>query len=144
MCVQPKTPCLCNKYEPTPPQTLECNRKVERVNRTLNNMIRAMLAQANMPNSFWAPAMKATAYLRNRLPRSALDDEIPYEHWYGNSLQKKASNYSNHLAALSGTMYPKKIERNIVGTSCSITALRAALSGMSLRQHTATTTSEDK
>jgi hypothetical protein len=58
-----------------------------------------MLAQANMPNSFWAPAMKATAYLRNRLPRSALDDEIPYEHWYGNSLQKKTSNYSNHLAA---------------------------------------------
>jgi hypothetical protein len=67
------------KYEPTPPRTPECNRKVERVNRTLNNRIRAMIAQANtMPNSFWAPAMKATAYLRNRLPRSALDDEIPY------------------------------------------------------------------
>jgi hypothetical protein len=59
-----------------------------------------MLAQANMPNSFWAPAMKATAYLRNRLLRSALNDEIPYEHWsHGNSLQKKTSNYSNHLAA---------------------------------------------
>ena len=88
------------KYEPTLPWTPECNRKVERVNRTLNNMIRAMLAQANMPNSFWAPAMKATAYLRNRLLRSALNDEIPYEHWsHGNSLQKKTSNYSNHLAA---------------------------------------------
>jgi len=62
------------KYEPTPPQTPESSRKVEGVNRTLNNRIRAMLAQANIPNSFWAPAMKAMVYLRNRLPRSALDD----------------------------------------------------------------------
>jgi hypothetical protein len=47
------------------------------MNHTLNNMVRAMLAHANMPNSFWAPAMKAVAYLRNRLPSSAIDDEIP-------------------------------------------------------------------
>jgi hypothetical protein len=109
-------------------------------------MIRAMLAQANMPNSFWAPAMKATAYLRNRLPRSALDDEIPYEHWYGNSLQKKTSNYSNHWAAwyMGQCSLPKDNRKKHCGNKLFDMALKAALSGMSLRQHTATTTSEDK
>jgi len=48
-----------------------------------------MLAQVNMPNSFWAPAMKAATYLRHRLPSSAIDDGIPYERWYGKPLQKK-------------------------------------------------------
>src|SRR5271154_3799217 len=41
-------------------------------------------------------------------------------------------------------MYPKKIERNIGATSCSIVALKAALSDMSLLQNTATTTSHEK
>jgi hypothetical protein len=77
------------KYEPTPPRTPECNGKAERMNRTLNNMVRAMLAQANMPNSFWASAMKMATYLRNRLPSSAIDDEIPYERWYRKPLRKK-------------------------------------------------------
>ena len=54
-----------------------------------NNMVRAMLAQANMSNSFWAPAIKTATYLRNRLPSSAINDEIPYERWYGKPLQKK-------------------------------------------------------
>jgi hypothetical protein len=40
--------------------------------------------------------------------------------------------------------YQRTIARSIVATSCLIMALKAALSGMSLRQHTATTTSEDK
>lgn len=40
------------KHQPTPPRTLECMGKAERLNRTLNPMVRAMLAQANMPNSF--------------------------------------------------------------------------------------------
>jgi len=59
------------------------------MNRSLNNMVRAMLAQENMPNSFRAAAMKAATYLRNRLPSSAIDDEIPYKRWSGNPLQKK-------------------------------------------------------
>ena len=76
------------KHEPTPPRTPECNGKAERMNRTLNNMVRAMLAQANMPNSFWAEAMKTATYLRNRLPNSAINDEIPYERWYGKPLKE--------------------------------------------------------
>jgi hypothetical protein len=77
------------KYEPTPPRTPECNGKAERLNRTLNGMVRAMLCQANMPNSFWAEAMKTAIYLRNRLPSTAIKDDIPYERWYGKPLRKQ-------------------------------------------------------
>jgi hypothetical protein len=52
-------------------------------------MVRAMLAQANMPNSFWAEAMKTATYLRNRLPTTALNDDIPYERWHGKPLQER-------------------------------------------------------
>jgi hypothetical protein len=77
------------KYEPTPPYTPESNGKAERMNRTLNSMVRAMLAQANMPNSFWAEAMKTATYLRNRLPNSALNNQIPHELWSGKRLQSQ-------------------------------------------------------
>ena len=40
------------KHEITPLRTPELNGKAERMNRTLNSMVRAMLAQANMSNSF--------------------------------------------------------------------------------------------
>jgi len=58
------------------------------MNHTLNNMVRTMLAQANTPNSFWAEAMKMATYLRNRLPNSVINDEIPYERWYGKPLKE--------------------------------------------------------
>jgi hypothetical protein len=53
------------------------------MNHTLNSTVRTMMAQANMPNSFWAEAMKTATYLRNRLPTTALNDDIPYERWHG-------------------------------------------------------------
>src|SRR5271170_3806538 len=45
-----------------------------------------MLYQANMPKSFWAEAMTTAAYLINRLPSEAIEDEIPYEKWYQKQL----------------------------------------------------------
>jgi hypothetical protein len=77
------------KYEPTPPRTPECNGKAERMNRTLNNMARAMLTHSNMPHSFWPYAIKMATYLRNRLPSSALNHEIPYERWFEKPLQRQ-------------------------------------------------------
>ena len=67
------------KHEKTPADTPELNGKAERLNRTLNSSVRTMLIQANMPHSFWAEAMTTATYLRNRLPSSAIDDEIPFE-----------------------------------------------------------------
>ena len=73
-------------HEKTPPYTPELNGKAERLNRTLNNMVRTMLLQTNMPDTFWAEAMFTAVYLLNRLPSSAINDEISYEHWYNKPL----------------------------------------------------------
>ena len=43
-----------------------------------------MIAHAGLSNIFWAEAISAAAYVRNRLPTAALKErETPYERWYG-------------------------------------------------------------
>jgi transposase InsO family protein len=76
------------KHETTVPFSSPSNGKAERLNRTLNEHVRAMLFQANMPQSFWAEAMATAAYLINRLPSSSIDG-IPYELWYEKVLDSK-------------------------------------------------------
>src|SRR5438552_17741692 len=51
--------------EKTPPYSSLSNCKAERLNRTLNEHVRSMLFQVNMPKSFWAEAMATAAYLIN-------------------------------------------------------------------------------
>src|SRR6266496_3103718 len=74
------------KHETTAPFSSPSNGKAERLNRTLNNHVHAMLFQANMPKSFWAEAMATVAYLINRLPSDAVDG-IPYELWHNKPLR---------------------------------------------------------
>ena len=43
-----------------------------------------MIAHAGLSNIFWAEAISAASYVRNRLPTSALKEgETPYERWHG-------------------------------------------------------------
>ena len=74
------------QHETTPPRTPELNGKAERLNHTLNDTVRAMLIQANMPDSFWAEAMATAVYLKNRLPSEVIDDDVPFECWYNKPL----------------------------------------------------------
>ena len=74
------------QHEPTAPYSPQSNGKAERLNRTLKTFARAMLYQANMPKSFWAEAMTTAAYLINRLPSEAINNQIPYEKWYQKQL----------------------------------------------------------
>jgi len=69
-------------HEHGPPHSPQSNGKAERLNRTLNEHVRSMLFQANMPKSFWAEAMATAAYLINRLPSESINNAIPYELWY--------------------------------------------------------------
>ena len=55
----------------------------ERKNRTVMEMARCMLAEKNLPKSFWAEAVNTAVYLLNRLPTRALKDKIPIEAWSG-------------------------------------------------------------
>jgi hypothetical protein len=83
---------LSIKHEPTPPRTPELNGKAERLNRTLNDTVRAMLIHANMPHSFWAEAMATAVYLKNHLPSVAIDDDIPFQRWFQKPLNSKELN----------------------------------------------------
>ena len=76
------------KHESTTPYSSSSNGKAERLNQTLQEHIRSMLYQANMPKSFWAEAMSTAAYLINRLPSSPIDG-IPYELWHNKRLKSK-------------------------------------------------------
>ena len=80
------------KYEKTSPWTPELNDKVERLNHILNDTIRAMLIQANMPQSFWVEAMATAVYLKNQLPSEAIDNDVPFQHWFHRCLDNKELN----------------------------------------------------
>ena len=55
----------------------------ERVNRTLDEGITAMLHEARLPMSFWAEALHTLVYTLNRTPRSANPGITPYEAFFG-------------------------------------------------------------
>ena len=50
----------------------------ERQNRTLLNMVRSMMAHADLPVSFWGDALLTTANILNRVPSKSVL-KTPYE-----------------------------------------------------------------
>lgn len=72
------------RHETSVPYTPEQNGVAERLNRTLCEKARSMIAHAKLPKKFWAEAVATSAYLKNRLPtRSVKSDITPFELWYG-------------------------------------------------------------
>ena len=58
--------------------TPQQNGVAERRNRTLLDMVRSMMAQANLPISFWRDALLTVAYVLNRVPSNSVPS-TPYE-----------------------------------------------------------------
>ena len=71
------------RHELTVPKTPEQNGVAERMNRTLAEGVRAMLADARLPHRFWAEALSTTVYLRKRSPAMAVKGMTPFEAWTG-------------------------------------------------------------
>ncbi|MCO5594613.1 hypothetical protein L7F22_048646 [Adiantum nelumboides] len=67
----------------TTPYTPSQNEVVERKNRTIMEMARAMLAHASLPRSYWAEACNTAVYIQNRSPTHALQDMTPFQAYYG-------------------------------------------------------------
>ena len=57
------------------------NGRAERLNRSLIEKTRCLLAEAGLPKEFWAEAMKTANFLRNRLPSRCVPT-TPYEMFY--------------------------------------------------------------
>ena len=62
------------------PYTPQQNGVAERRNRTLLEMVRSMMAQANLPISYWGDALLTAAYILNRVPSISVSS-TPYELW---------------------------------------------------------------
>ena len=71
------------RHEFTVPKTPEQNGVAERMNRTLVETARSMLADSKLPQKFWAEALSTAVYLRNRSPTKSVADMTPYEAWMG-------------------------------------------------------------
>lgn len=70
-------------HQTTIPYTPQQNGVAERMNRTLLNHARAMLQSKNLNKSFWAEALQTSVYIRNRIPCSALPNNItPHHLWH--------------------------------------------------------------
>lgn len=71
------------KHERTNVDTPQMNGIAERINRTLLDLVRAMLKNAELPERFWAEAIVTACYIKNRVIHSFVND-IPESIWTGN------------------------------------------------------------
>lgn len=72
------------RREKSAPFSPQSNGISERVNRTLIEMARCLLIQANLPVTFWSEAAMTACHIRNRSPCRSLETfKTPYEIMFG-------------------------------------------------------------
>ncbi|UYV81752.1 hypothetical protein LAZ67_20002198 [Cordylochernes scorpioides] len=90
---------LTNSYSP------QQNGVSERLNRSLLDMARASMHNADLPQKFWAESVNCAAYIQNRSLCSALDNKVPEEIW----LSRKVSvRHFKIFGALAYAHIPKQ------------------------------------
>ena len=70
-------------HETSLPYTPQQNGVSERMNRTVVEMARTLLIHSNLHASFWVEAVNTAIYLRNRSPSSSIENNTPYQNFYG-------------------------------------------------------------
>ena len=101
----------------TVPNNPEMNGIAERMNRTLIEMVRAMLKDSGLEKHFWGEALNYATYVRNHCLTSALKHIVPIEAW--DSLKPSIS----HLQIFGSTVYaqlsnPKRSKLDDKATKC--------------------------
>jgi hypothetical protein len=71
------------EHQLTAPYTPQQNGVSERKNRSIMEMVRCMLHQKELPKKLWAEAASTTVFIQNRLPTRALQNQTPFEAWFG-------------------------------------------------------------
>jgi hypothetical protein len=89
-------------HEVTPPYTPQSNGVAERKNRTLKEMMNAMLNSSGLSQTMWGEAVLSANYLLNRVPRKKLD-KTPYELWKG---RKPSYNHLKVWGCLAKVLAP--------------------------------------
>ena len=68
---------LRKNSQPTPQQ----NGVVERKNQVIQEMVRVMLLNQNIPQKFWAKAVNTSCHIRNRIFFRARSKKTSYKIW---------------------------------------------------------------
>ncbi|GKU95372.1 hypothetical protein SLEP1_g8739 [Rubroshorea leprosula] len=71
------------RHQKTPPKTPQLNGLAERMNKTLMERVRCLLAKAKLPRTFWVEALNTVAHVTNLSPTIALDNDVPDRVWCG-------------------------------------------------------------
>ena len=72
------------RHQTTVPHRPEKNGLAVRMNTTLLEKARSMVAHAGVAKQYWAEVVASATYLRNQTPTRALPDgTTPYKKWYG-------------------------------------------------------------
>ena len=72
------------EFQPSAPHSPAQNGAAERLNRTLTELMRAMILEKDLPQTLWAEAINHAVYIRNRSPTRPLPGMTPIEAWTGN------------------------------------------------------------
>ena len=96
-------------HETTVPYTPEQNGAAERLNRTLMERARAMLADAELPDHLWAEAVATAHFIRVRSP-TAGKDKTPWELFYG---RKPDVSMMRTFGALAYARVPSKLLKKL-------------------------------
>ncbi|GJR33244.1 ribonuclease H-like domain-containing protein [Tanacetum coccineum] len=64
-------------------KTSQQNGKSKRMVRTINNQIRTLFFQANLPRTYWVEALNMAVHLINIFPSTAINNDIPYTRLFG-------------------------------------------------------------
>jgi hypothetical protein len=69
--------------EMTAPYSPSQNGVAERMNRTLVELVRAMITASSLSEFLWEPAVAHAAYVRNRAYTTFIKTNTPYQGWFG-------------------------------------------------------------
>ncbi|GJW94504.1 zinc finger, CCHC-type containing protein [Tanacetum coccineum] len=92
----------------TAPYSPQQNGVVERRNRTIMSTTRCMMKATNMPQNFWAEAVRHAIYILNSVPTKALEDITPYE-----AIKRRKPNLENLRVVLQHTYAKICVSRDV-------------------------------
>ncbi|XP_076914548.1 uncharacterized protein LOC143573594 [Bidens hawaiensis] len=107
-------------HERTPPYSPKSNGVAERKNRTLKEMMNAMLISSGVRYDLWGEAILSANYVLNMIPRKKIS-ETPYELWMGKKPSYKYLKVWGYLAKLTVpspkalTIGPKTVDCIFIG-----------------------------